>query len=87
MVPGRRGAARMVVAVTDYPGLGTPGLHPYVVGKTNGRAVLDIMRAARNLPQTGLRADCATGIYGYPRAATPRAGRLNWSRAMPRMCV
>lgn len=54
-----------VVAVTDYPGLGTPGLHPYVVGKTNGRAVLDIMRAARNLPQTGLRADCATGIYGY----------------------
>ncbi len=35
-----------VVAVTDYPGLGTPGLHPYVVGKTNGRAVLDIMRAA-----------------------------------------
>lgn len=54
-----------VVAVTDYPGLGTPGLHPYVIGKTNGRAVLDIMRAARNLPQTGLQADCATGIYGY----------------------
>lgn len=54
-----------VVAVTDYPGLGTPGVHPYVIGKTNGRAVLDIMRAARNLPQASLDADGPAGIYGY----------------------
>lgn len=54
-----------VVAVTDYQGLGTPGVHPYVVGRSNGRAVLDIMRAARNLPQAGLDVAGPAGIYGY----------------------
>ncbi|MBB4855944.1 hypothetical protein HNP40_003358 [Mycobacteroides chelonae] len=54
-----------VVAVTDYPGLGTPGVHPYAIGKINGRAVLDIMRAARNLPQADLSTDGPAGLYGY----------------------
>ncbi|MEU9808738.1 lipase family protein [Mycobacterium sp. NPDC050853] len=54
-----------VVAVTDYPGLGTPGVHPYVVGRTNGRALLDVMRAARHLPQADLDASGPAGIYGY----------------------
>lgn len=54
-----------VVAVTDYPGLGTPGVHPYVIGKTNGRALLDVMRAARHLPQADLDAQGPAGIYGY----------------------
>lgn len=36
-----------VVAATDYPGLGTPGPHPYLVGISEGRAVLDSVRAAR----------------------------------------
>ena len=35
-----------VVVATDYPGLGTPGQHPYVVGVSEGRAVLDAVRAA-----------------------------------------
>jgi alpha-beta hydrolase superfamily lysophospholipase len=39
-----------VVAATDYQGLGTPGLHPYLVGESEGRAVLDAARAARQLP-------------------------------------
>ncbi|RVU15452.1 alpha/beta fold hydrolase [Methylobacterium oryzihabitans] len=38
-----------IVAATDYPGLGTPGLHPYLVGISEGRAVLDSVRAARQL--------------------------------------
>lgn len=38
-----------VVVRTDYPGLGTPGIHPYLVGKVEGQAVLDSVRAARNL--------------------------------------
>ena len=54
-----------VVAVTDYPGLGTRGSHPYVVGRSLGPAVLDIMRAARQLPQAGLSATGPAGIYGY----------------------
>jgi alpha-beta hydrolase superfamily lysophospholipase len=37
------------VAATDYPGLGTPGLHPYVVGESEGRSVIDSVRAARKL--------------------------------------
>jgi pimeloyl-ACP methyl ester carboxylesterase len=42
-----------VVAATDYPGLGTPGPHPYLVGESEGRAVVDIVRAARSLPRAG----------------------------------
>ena len=29
------------VTATDYPGLGTPGGHPYLVGDSEGRAVID----------------------------------------------
>jgi acetyl esterase/lipase len=42
-----------VVVATDYPGLGTPGIHPYLIGISEARAVLDSVRAARNLPHTG----------------------------------
>ncbi|MDQ2741467.1 MAG: lipase family protein [Chloroflexota bacterium] len=35
--------------MTDYQGLGTPGPHPYLVGKSEAEAVLDSVRAAHNL--------------------------------------
>jgi len=38
-----------IIVATDYPGLGTAGVHPYLVGISEGRAVLDSVRAARNL--------------------------------------
>jgi acetyl esterase/lipase len=38
-----------LVTATDYPGLGTPGPHPYLVGVSEGRAVLDSVRAAEKL--------------------------------------
>jgi len=38
-----------IVTATDYPGLGAGGPHPYLVGVSEGRAVLDSVRAARNL--------------------------------------
>ena len=38
-----------VVAATDYPGMGTPGIHPYLVGTVEGAAVLDSVRAAEQL--------------------------------------
>ncbi len=38
-----------VIAATDYEGLGTSGLTPYLVGASEGRSVLDAARAARNL--------------------------------------
>ncbi|MGY3149252.1 acetyl esterase/lipase [Bradyrhizobium sp. USDA 3397] len=46
-------ARGFVVVATDYPGLGTPGPHPYLVGESEGRAVIDIVRAARSLPRAG----------------------------------
>ncbi|MEO9224735.1 MAG: lipase family protein, partial [Acidimicrobiales bacterium] len=42
--------AGYLVAATDYEGLGTPGRHPYIVGDSEARGVLDSVRAARNLP-------------------------------------
>ena len=43
--------AGYAVAATDYEGLGTPGLHTYLVGKSAANTVIDSVRAARNLPQ------------------------------------
>jgi pimeloyl-ACP methyl ester carboxylesterase len=37
------------VVQTDYQGLGTPGQHPFLIGKAEGRSVIDIVSAARNL--------------------------------------
>jgi pimeloyl-ACP methyl ester carboxylesterase len=45
--------AGYVIAVTDYEGLGTPGPHPYGVGESEGRGILDIARAAIGLPGSG----------------------------------
>ncbi len=36
------------IVATDYEGLGTPGRHPYIVGDSEARGVIDIVRAARN---------------------------------------
>ena len=38
-----------VVAATDYEGLGTPGPHPYLVGRSEALSVLDSVRAAREI--------------------------------------
>ena len=40
----------IAVVATDYEGLGTPGRHPYIVGQSEGRSVLDIVKASRQLP-------------------------------------
>jgi alpha-beta hydrolase superfamily lysophospholipase len=41
-----------VVTATDYEGEGTPGRHPYIAGESEGRGVLDIVKAARQMPET-----------------------------------
>jgi pimeloyl-ACP methyl ester carboxylesterase len=41
--------AGYAVVATDYQGLGTPGPHPYLVGKAEGRSVVDMVSAARQL--------------------------------------
>jgi pimeloyl-ACP methyl ester carboxylesterase len=46
-------AAGYVGVSSDYEGLGTPGIHPYLVGPSEGRGALDIVRAAQQLEGTG----------------------------------
>ncbi|GAB3984597.1 lipase family protein [Actinoallomurus acanthiterrae] len=47
-------AAGFAIVSTDYEGLGTPGPHPYLVGPSEARSVLDAVRAAVRLPGDGL---------------------------------
>jgi pimeloyl-ACP methyl ester carboxylesterase len=53
------------VAVTDYEGIGTPGEHTYMAGRSEGNATLDAVRAALKLPGTGLSASTKVAIVGY----------------------
>jgi pimeloyl-ACP methyl ester carboxylesterase len=39
--------AGYAIVRTDYEGLGTPGVHPFLVGASEGRSLLDAIRAAR----------------------------------------
>ena len=51
--------------MTDYQGLGTPGSHTYMNRVAQGRAVLDMARAAQRLSGSGLSASSPLGILGY----------------------
>lgn len=51
------------VVATDYPGLGGPGVHPYLIGDSEGRAVLDSVRAARDL--LGQREPTRFAVWGH----------------------
>jgi dienelactone hydrolase len=48
---GLFGARGAIGVAPEYPGLGTEGVHPYLVSEVEGRAVLDSLRAARNLAE------------------------------------
>ncbi|HTO01999.1 MAG TPA: lipase family protein [Microthrixaceae bacterium] len=58
------------VAITDMVGLATPGTHTYEVGREQGTAVLDIARAAQQIPELGLAKDGPIGIMGYSQGGT-----------------
>ena len=51
------------IAATDYPGLGTPGPHPYLVGVSEARAVINSVRAARSFP--GLENSTRYAVWGH----------------------
>jgi len=71
----------LIVAATDYQGLGTPGIHPYLVGQSEGQAVLDAARAARNLVD-GAASDSVI-IFGHSQGgqAALFAGQMSKSYA------
>ena len=53
------------VAVTDYDGYTEGGRPSYVVGPAMSHALLDVARAARGLPGTGITADTPWAVAGY----------------------
>src|SRR3954452_13115267 len=55
--------AGYVVTATDYEGLGTPGRHPYIVGESEARGTLDIVKTARNLPE--VHASDRYAVWGH----------------------
>lgn len=61
------------VAVTDYEGLGTPGQHTYMVGPSQGKALLNLARAAQRLPEAGLSDQGPVGLMGYSQGGASSA--------------
>ena len=66
-----------VITLTDYPGLGTPSPHPYLVGESQGRAVLDSVRAVHEL-DTGVELADEYVVWGHSQGghAALFAGQL-----------
>ncbi|WP_214109493.1 lipase family protein [Acrocarpospora catenulata] len=71
------------VAVTDYEGLGTPGDHTYMAGRSQGQAVLDSVRAATRLPAAKVASGGPVLVMGYSQggSAAGWAGELHASYA------
>lgn len=58
-------ARGFAIVMTDYDGLGTPGVHTYVSRVAQGNAMLDAARAAQRLPDTSLEPDGPVAFWGY----------------------
>lgn len=66
------------VAVTDYEKMGTAGDPTYMVKDAEAHALLDLVRAAQKVPETGVAADSPVGLWGYSQGgqAAAWAGEL-----------
>ena len=51
------------VVATDYQGLGTDGVHPYLVGSSEARGTIDIVRAASGVP--GVDPSQRYAVFGH----------------------
>lgn len=71
-IPGLQGFIDdgWVVCATDYQGLGTPGMHQYIVNRTNARDAVNIVHAARRLDESvGSNIGCIGWSQGGGAAA------------------
>ena len=75
--------AGYAVAVTDYQGYTNGAVPTYTAGRAEGQAVLDIVRAARQLPEGGLTESNPTIAWGYSQGgqAVGWAGEIQSSYA------
>ena len=65
LVPGLQAvlATGFVVSAADYQGLGVAGIHPYLVGASAARSVLDAAAATRHVP--GLSTSDRVVVFGH----------------------
>jgi acetyl esterase/lipase len=76
-------AAGYAVLRTDYEGLGTPGKHPYLVNVSEGRSVVDIVRAAMQLdPNIGKRYLIAGHSQGGHAALAAAGLASTWGKGL-----
>lgn len=75
--------AGYAVAMTDYAGLGTEGIHTYLVREDQGHAVLDAVRAAAQVPGSQVTKDSRIALAGYSQGggASAAAAELAGSYA------
>ena len=66
------------VVATDYAGYTTGATPTYIIGAAEGHAVLDIVTAASQVPDSGVSAGAPTAIWGYSQGgqAAAWAGEL-----------
>jgi Secretory lipase len=66
------------VTVTDYQGYTSGAIPTYIAGKAEGQAVLDAVRAGRQVPGSGIGAGAPVVVWGYSQGgqAAGWAGEL-----------
>ncbi|WP_199907430.1 lipase family protein [Nocardioides terrigena] len=64
------------IAMPDYEGLGTAGVHTYMDRVSQGRATLDAVRAAQRLTGTGLSSSSPVGLQGYSQGGGAAAAAV-----------
>jgi pimeloyl-ACP methyl ester carboxylesterase len=71
------------VVRTDYEGLGTPGVHPFLIGRSEARSMLDMVRAARKVNRRiGKRVVIAGESQGGQAALWAAAEAPKWTREL-----
>lgn len=73
-----------VVVATDYEGLGTPGLHPYVVGESEARSILDSVRAVQQMERPNVSNAFAVAGISQGGHAALHAGQY-WQTYAPEL--
>ena len=69
-------ARGFAVVMTDYQGLGTPGVHTYVNRVAEADAMLDAGRAAMRLPGTSLDPHGPVALFGYSQGGGASAAAV-----------
>jgi pimeloyl-ACP methyl ester carboxylesterase len=65
--------AGYAVLITDNPGYTNGDVPSYMVGIAQGHACLDIITAAKQIPQVPIRADAQAAIWGYSQGGQTAA--------------